>query len=132
MKKNICIFKNITGRTYTNAHITNSDMCDTIVNATCQYYSGNITLDMSDHRLIFFFHIQKNQNNVNCGNCIEISTNNFGNAMSKVTWDLFHRHTIWNTPYAFFYILSISMHFLTFFNTMLSQFIHPQKTLLSS
>ena len=54
MKKNICIFKNITGRTYTNAHMTNSDMSDTIVNATCQYYSGNITLDMSDHRLIFF------------------------------------------------------------------------------
>ena len=58
--KNICIFKNITGRTYTNAHMTNSDKSDTIVNATCQYYSGNITLDMSDHRLIFFLHIKKN------------------------------------------------------------------------
>ena len=69
-KKNICIFENITGRTYTNAHMTNSDIWDTIVNATCQYYSGKITLDMSDHRLIFFLHIQKNQNNVNCGNCM--------------------------------------------------------------
>ena len=58
-KKNICIFKNITGRTYTNAHMTNSDMSDTIVNATCQCYSGNITLDMSDHRLIFFLHIKQ-------------------------------------------------------------------------
>ena len=59
MKENICIFQNITGRTYTNAHMTNSDKSDTIVNATCQYYSGNITLDMSDHRLIFFLHIKK-------------------------------------------------------------------------
>ena len=85
MEKNICIFKNITGRTYTNAHMTNSDMSDTIVNATCQHYSGNITLDMSDHRLIFFLHLKKNPNNVNCGYCIQISTNNFGNEMSKVT-----------------------------------------------
>ena len=54
MEKNICILENITGRTHTNAHMTNSDMSDTIVNATCQYYSGTITLDMSDHRLIFF------------------------------------------------------------------------------
>ena len=88
-EKNICIFKNITGRTYTNAHMTNSDMSDTIDNATCQYYSGNITIDMSDNRLIFFLHIKKNPNNVNCGNCmmncIQISTNNFGNEMSKVT-----------------------------------------------
>ena len=61
MKKNISIFKNITGRTYTNAHMTHSDMWDTIVNATCQYYSGNITLDMSDHRLILFLHIKKIQ-----------------------------------------------------------------------
>ena len=84
MEKNICIFKNITGRTYTNAHMTNSDMSDTIVNATCQHYSGNITLDMSDHRLIIFLHLKKNPNNVNCGYCIQISTNNFGNEMSKV------------------------------------------------
>ena len=70
MEKNICIFKNITGRTYTNAHMTNSDKSDTIVNATCQYFSGNITLDMSDHRLILFLHIKKNRNNVNCGNCM--------------------------------------------------------------
>ena len=84
MKKNICIFKNITGRTYTNAHMTNSDMSDTIVNATYQHYSGNITLDMSDHRLIFILHLEKNPNNVNCGYCIPISTNNFGNEMSKV------------------------------------------------
>ena len=61
MKKNICIFKNITGRTYTNADMTNTDMSDTIVNATCQYYSGNINLDMSDNRLIFFLHIKKIQ-----------------------------------------------------------------------
>ena len=54
MKENICILENITGRAYTNAHMTNSDMSDTIVNATCQYYSGTITLDMSDQRLIFF------------------------------------------------------------------------------
>ena len=59
--KNIFILRNITGRTYTNAHMTNSEMSDTIVNATCQYYSGNITLDMSDHRLIFFLHIKKSQ-----------------------------------------------------------------------
>ena len=85
MKKNICIFKNITGRTYTNADMTNTDMSDTIVNATCQYYSGNINLDMSDNRLIFFIHLKKNPNNVNCGYCIQISTNNFGNEMSKVT-----------------------------------------------
>ena len=89
MKNNICILENITGRTYTNAHMTNIDIWDTIVNATCQYYSCNITLDVSDHRLIFFLHIKKNQNNVNCGNCmmncIQISTNNFGNEMSKVT-----------------------------------------------
>ena len=61
MKKNICIFENITGRTYANAHMTNSDMSDTIVNATCQYYSGTITFDMSDHRLIFFLNIKKNK-----------------------------------------------------------------------
>ena len=61
MKKNICIFKNITGRTNTNAHMTNSVMSDTIVNVTCHYYSGNITLDMSDHRLILFPHIKKIQ-----------------------------------------------------------------------
>ena len=64
--------------------MTNSDMSDTIVNATCQHYSGNITLDMSDHRLIFFLHVEKNPNNDNCGYCIQISTNNFGNEMSKV------------------------------------------------
>ena len=89
MNKNICILENITGRTHTNAHMTNSDMSDTIVNATCQNYSGTITLDMSDHRMIFFLHIEKNPNNVNCGNCmmncIQISINNFGNDMSKVT-----------------------------------------------
>ena len=85
MKENICIFQNITGRTYTNAHMTNSDLSDTIVNATCQYYSGNITLDMSDHRLIFFPHLKKNPNNVHCDYFIQISTNNFGNEMSKVT-----------------------------------------------
>ena len=87
MEKNSCILENITGRTYTNAHMTNSDMSDTIVNATFQYYSGNITLDMSDHRLIFFFHLKNNPNNVNCGYCIQINTNNFGNEMSKVTWN---------------------------------------------
>ena len=59
MNKNICILENITGRTHTNAHMTNSDMSDTIVNATCQNYSGTITLDMSDHRMIFFLHIEK-------------------------------------------------------------------------
>ena len=36
-----------------------------------------------------FFPYKKNENNVNCGNCmmncIQISTKNFGNAMSKVT-----------------------------------------------
>ena len=61
MKKNICILENITGRTYANAHMTNSDMPDTIVNVTCQCYSGTITLDMSDHRLIFFLNVKKIQ-----------------------------------------------------------------------
>ena len=37
---------------------------------------------------------------------------------------------MWNTPYAFYDILSISMRFLTFFNTMLSQFIHPQNIIV--
>ena len=83
MKKHIGILKNITGRTYTNAHMTNTDMLDTIVNATCQYYSGNITLDMSDNRLIFFLHLKKNPNNVNCGYCIQISTNNFETRCQK-------------------------------------------------
>ena len=41
--------------------MTNTDMSDTIVNATCQYYSGNITFDMSDNRLIFFLHLKKIQ-----------------------------------------------------------------------
>ena len=34
----MCIFKNFTGRTYTNMHLTNSDLMDTYVNATCQYF----------------------------------------------------------------------------------------------
>ena len=83
MKKHIGISKNITGRTYTNAHMTNTDMSDTIVNATCQFYSVNITLDMSDNRLIFFLHLKKNPNNVNCGYCIQSSTNNFETRCQK-------------------------------------------------
>ena len=46
MTKNIFILKNISGRTHTNAHMTNSDLWDTIVNETCQYYSGTIIMTM--------------------------------------------------------------------------------------
>ena len=58
-ERNISIFKNITGRTYINTHITNSDMRDTNVNAACQYITGTITLDISDQRLIISVIIRK-------------------------------------------------------------------------
>ena len=58
-EKNIGILYDITGRTYTNTHITNSVMWDTIISASCHYYSGTITLDIYDHRLIFVLHIKK-------------------------------------------------------------------------
>ena len=58
-EENISIFHNIPGRTHTTMHMTNSDMSDTIINATCQCFSGTITLDISDHRLIIFLKIIK-------------------------------------------------------------------------
>ena len=60
-EKNIGILYDITGRTYTNTHITNSVMWDTIINASCHYYSGTISLDIYDHRLIFVLHIKKSK-----------------------------------------------------------------------
>ena len=86
----ICNFQNLTGRPYTYMHITNSDVTDTFIIATCYYVSGTITLDNSDHKMIAFLtNITNSSSNVNCGklilNCMQMTMNNVVSGMSKVT-----------------------------------------------